>query len=150
MSQVETTRFLPVELDLKKLRESFPTTALTEGREIKYEALESIIGRARRTNRFQTVIQKWRRLLLVESNIALLTMSNVGFKVATDQQKMSAGDNYRKQAMRKVQRSIEHYRAVDTNKLSESEIRSLRASMVANSSVLTAMAMTRELPKPQI
>lgn len=145
-----TRRQVPVEVDVKILRERFPRSELFIGRIITYEEIEPVLKCTRRSYRFQTVIGVWRHALLVESNIALMTMVNVGYKVADDHQKISIGDNYRTQSMRRLKRSAEHYNAVNCNNLTEDERKLLASNVRSNSSILTALAMTRELPRPEI
>lgn len=147
-----TKRQIPVEVDVELLQESFPREELVVGQIIPYEAIEAVLNLTRKTHphRFQAVVGAWRRALLIESGIAFLTLVNVGYKVANDRQKLSLGDNYRTQSLRRLKRSAEHYNAINTENLTDDEKRSLSASIRSNSSVLTALAMKRELPKPQI
>ena len=128
----------------------FPISSLVTGRIIMYCEIERILGLNKNSYPFYPVIRKWKDHLLQSYNIAFVTITKIGYKVADDHQKLSLGNKYEIQFIRRLKRSVEHYNAIDQNNLSEREKKSLTSKIISNISILTAIEMNRELPMQKI
>ncbi|MBQ7609333.1 MAG: hypothetical protein IJU76_15400 [Desulfovibrionaceae bacterium] len=150
MAEGRVYKKVPIETDLVALRERFPHEKMQEGDIFSYEELVEVLRLERQSGRFQSVIGRWKDELLIQHQISLLTLPNQGYKVATDSQKLQQGEGKRDSAMRCLKKSSEYYAAIDRNKLQEGERNVLDSNVKMNASIISALAIKRDLPKPQI
>lgn len=149
---IPSNKPISLETDVKLLKEAFPPESLYEKRTISYYEIEEVLEYDRLTNspRYYPVIRKFKDYLKKAFNIVLKTLTNVGYAVATNSQKIEIGINQRKQAEKRIKSSIETLNTVDVSKLNEEQKTIYDFNVKINGTIVAAMAMHRELPKPKI
>jgi len=114
-------RGAPTEPDLDKLRELWPGAKMQEGQVITYSDIEAAIFYDRSSHRFGTVLARWRKLLMEEQRIVLVPVPTVGFKVASDSEKVAVTHGHLRKSVRSAQRSFIIGNMVNASKLTPDE-----------------------------
>lgn len=135
--------------ELKMLESAFPVEQLTEGRLIRYEELEGLLNQGRRTNRFVTIIGKWRNLLLATSGKVLLCRINEGYEVGNNSQRLVHAHSLQQQGVRRFEKSILVQDTVDTKLLTKEEREKFNHIRMCNNA-LEGFGFKRELQNPTI
>lgn len=141
---------IPREADLHKLRLNFPAEKMRVGDLLSYEELTKVLSTNKDSHRFRSVIGKWRHELLVQHGISLMTCMNVGYKIASDSQKLSQSDGERNAAFRRIAKSILICSTIDRNGLNEDERKRFDRERSLNASIMATFDARKELEKPQI
>lgn len=69
---------IPTEPDITALKESFPASTLKPGVLVSYQDIEKVISCAIRSNRFRTVVNRWREELEKDGGIVTRCQNGVG------------------------------------------------------------------------
>ncbi len=112
---------IPTEPDVNRLREAFgvPET----GRLISYEEVEGVIGCKRSSNRFKTVLSRWRWRLFKDHNVLTIPERGKGVRRANNGERVvSSGDTF-KQGLRKISRASTVADQTDSEGLTPEQIR---------------------------
>lgn len=105
----------PTKFDVKKLADAFEP--LKVGDQVLHDRIEQVLDLPRTSNRYRTVVNKWRkRLAEPETNVVLIayTDGTGGFFVPTDAQRIDNSVNGIKHGVRKVVRSAKRSAGVTT------------------------------------
>ena len=141
---------IPTEPDITALKESFPASTLKPGVLVSYQDIEKVISCAIRSNRFRTVVNRWREELEKDGGIVTRCQNGVGVLVLSDSGKLDyAGDKFRS-AARLVRRSSRIVARIDVQNLDESERDRLLKLEKRNAAVELIAASRRPLELPQI
>lgn len=141
---------LPTEIDIQKIREAFPDADLKEGDVIRYADIEKLIGVAKGTRRFCTVVARWRRA--VENSIGIVTtcVRNIGYQVQNDAGKLEMASDKQDAANRAIKRSVKLLGLIDTNNLEEKSRRQYDVLRNANAKILLNFAWKRQASLPSM
>lgn len=140
----------PMDPAVRKLMDAFATTP--RGETITYAALEAIIGENRRTNRFKSVVMKWRKKMSDEHGKALDNLMNVGYTVCTATGQLNAAGSLMRQASRRVSKAVVYAERTPVEQLAEHDQRR-RDHFLANAALIkqyakqTASAVVCRLPE---
>ncbi len=78
---------MPTKPDVDKLMH----LDLSEGDTVTHEQIEDIIGHPHDSNRYRAIVGRWRRVILAQQNLLLLSLPNVGYKVLTPSERVASG-----------------------------------------------------------
>jgi hypothetical protein len=106
---------VPTEPDVRRLDEAFP--ALEIGDVIQHEAIEAVLGIGRKTFRYKTVVNAWRRRMEAERNIVLGAVIGEGYRVLTDAERVECGGGKLRSAGRATTRAATLVTGADRAKL---------------------------------
>lgn len=143
---------LPTGPELRKLHEAFPDLASLRGTMITHEQLEPIVGAIRKSNRYRTILSRWRKQIEKATGIVIDgtgEAQGVGFMVLADSDQVHFGVNKRKQAQRKIRRWHSSVANVNEEKLTSEERRIREHEMFAAGKIHAALMETRR-PIPRI
>lgn len=128
---------IPTEPDVKKLERHFgvPQAGL-----IAHEDVEAIIGAARDSTRYRTIVGAWRRRLLREENIATAADPGKGIRVLTEPERVDHAQRHLGLSARKVLREHRWALMIDASKLDEVAMR--KRDHVVRASAAMAVAAT--------
>ena len=112
---------IPTDTDVKRLRAAYPDELLSPGTIIGYEDVEKILNKDRRSYRFKTVTDRWRKLLEEESGIIIIARKGLEFKVCDNSDKLQLSTNKAKSSIRMARRSKQIGSKIDRNALTEDE-----------------------------
>lgn len=112
-------RGVPLDPDVRKIREAYPDSSLHEGQIITYAKISELIREPKESNRFKSVVSKWLSDVFEESGITLKAVPNTGYKVLDDCEKVDFSHNKLKSAVRSATKSFKVAHTVDTNKLTD-------------------------------
>ena len=137
---------VPTEPDIRAIREAYPDHTLEVGQIIPYEALEKIIGKPRRSYRFQSVTTRWRKLVEEEMpGIVIGAVANRGYRVEDDLGKLGLARSKMSSAARALHRSIVVAGRVDRKALDEDATKRLDHLQKVQGSAAAGMQL-RGLP----
>lgn len=138
---------IPTDVDVRKIREAFPDTALTPGTTIPYATICKLIHVAdHKQGRYASVTQAWRKAIFRESGI-LLKAQNGMYTVCDNADKAQLSIDKTKSAARFTRKSIVIGKLVDRNALSEDQLKRFDCAQRYNNSVLALQAVKpKELP----
>lgn len=94
---------IPTEPDVKLLTETFPKIEV--GDEINYESVEAVLRLDRKSSRFRTVTQAWRKKVL-NDGIELAVVAGVGFRALSPKERIEHSVKGVQSGVRKQIRSI--------------------------------------------
>lgn len=112
---------IPTDADVKRLRMAFPDEDMHPGDTIAYDLIENLLGKNRRSYRFKTVCDRWRKLIEHESGIILVARKGVEFKVCDNSDKLQLSSDKARSSVRMARRSRQIGTRIDRNALSEDE-----------------------------
>ena len=113
---------LPTDPEMRKLREAYPKDSLKEGRTIQYDELESIIGTAYGSSRFDTVISRWRRLMQREHGIHIDPhVPGKSLKVLDDHEKAEKAKKAFQESVKKELKSVMVFKDIARDNLTLEE-----------------------------
>lgn len=141
---------LPTEYDVNALREHYSETQMKPGTIMPYKEVERIIDCEKGSCRFQTVTNRWRRLVEKESGFIIGTERGVGFKVLKENQKVDLGFSKLRSAVRSSRRAYVVAGSVNVAKLSTDDRNRLTFVQKKASAVICAAQQKgkeAELPK---
>ena len=118
---------------------------LNEGDVVKYGEIESVIGAKRGSGRFQSVTTAWRKKLDRDSNIVLLAVPGVGFKVADPSDRVDLSSRKVKSGTRSIVKGATIASSTDRSRLTEEQRRVCDHISMAATSIQLAV---RIAPKP--
>lgn len=116
-----------VQLLLGRYRDLIP-----DGRIIAHEEIESLLKLNRKQGRYQTVTNKWRRVLLEEQRVYLDGRSSrgVGFTVLTPDDMVRFGNREIRAVGRRVRKAIQVAGLPDPSSLTTSDLRNYQARLM--------------------
>jgi len=82
---------VPTEPDIKKIMEKYPHTKMEPGQQIGYEEIGTLLGIDKKSSRFRTITNRWRKLMQSKFGIVIDTIPGEGFKVLTECEKVGLG-----------------------------------------------------------
>lgn len=97
---------VPTDLDIKKLRDEYPIENMKYGDVIPYSDVEELLQVKKRSYRFQTVTNRWRKTILRETNIIIGTVPSIGFKILNDSEKVNLSGDKLKRAAKSMRTSM--------------------------------------------
>ncbi len=80
--------YLPTQLDIDKLNAAYPPEELVAGTEIPYTAFEKVIGSKYRSNRYNTVVHRWRKVMQQKHKITFRPLQGRALVVCDDDKKI--------------------------------------------------------------
>lgn len=80
--------YLPTQLDIDKLNAAYPPEELVAGTEIPYTDFERIIGAKYRSNRYNTVLHRWRKVMEQKHKITFRPLQGRALIVCDDDKKI--------------------------------------------------------------
>jgi len=92
-------RGLSTNLDVRNLDSEL---SILEGEEITHDAIEALIHQSRKSNRYKTVVAKWRKSLLADRNILLIPRIGVGYLVANAGERLGRAQSLHKQGVKRI------------------------------------------------
>jgi alkylated DNA nucleotide flippase Atl1 len=95
---------------------------LKEGDVITHQEIEKIAG-VRRSNRYKTVMLRWKRRAFVEQNILLVAERTIGYRLAPPDQRISVSVGYVSQGKRRIVKAATVAMATDHARLDEEQRR---------------------------
>lgn len=121
---------VPIRVDVAKLDEAF--SQLSEEQVVTHEEMESVLDMTRNTHRYRMVVRTWiDQLLYSGQNLLLISIRNVGYSVATAQQRMDFCKRHYKKGCRTMTKVSHVARTTDIAKLPfEADKRELRRFMI--------------------
>ena len=149
MEQSITKKNVSLLSELKLLSQTFPVETLTEGRLIHYEELENTLRQPHKSQRFRSIVGKWKHQLLVTSGKVLLCRCNVGYEVGNNGQRLVQAYNLQQQGVRKFEKSVLVQDTVNTGLLSKDEREKFNQIRMRNTA-LEGFSFKKELPQPSI
>ena len=96
---------VPTDPEVKRLAEAFGTP---DPGLIPYEQLEAVVDVTRETNRFRTILTRWRRRLLQEQNIYTAAIQGAGIKVLNEPERTEAVERLQGRASSTQRRVLFH------------------------------------------
>jgi len=108
---------------------------------ITYERIEKIVGCSRKDNRFKTVIEAWRKRLLVKHNIHMVTRRGEGYLHANNSRRIQDAVDRTEKGKRVIGKAISIATATDKEGLTKEELR-IQKHMADISGRLRLAAMT--------
>lgn len=107
-------------VDIQKLQEKWPETSLKHGDTIAYEDLSEVLGVRARTNRFRTIVNRWRDLIEANTGKRLAAIDGQ-LKVLTEPEKLSAVEGKSRSIFRQSRKNLLRTTYVDRRALSDDE-----------------------------
>lgn len=135
-------RGIPTDIDLKKLMEAFGSAK--PGDMIAHEDVAATIGAEYGSNRYRTVVSRWRKAMFATCNLELEARIGVGYAVLNASERVrSASDDFKRvgDRLRKV-----HFRfaAIPRTELSAEEARRADHAQVAAAKLCDDFAGARK------
>ena len=113
---------LTTDPEIRKLKERWPKSSLAEGVIVTYSDVESVIGAEWGSNRYNTITERWRKMLRNEHGIHLDPfVFGASYKVLDAHEKFVKQCRKMQEANRKERFSLRTYRDIDLNKLTPEE-----------------------------
>jgi hypothetical protein len=109
---------MPTEPDVKLLKQAFE---LKDNLEISHEQVEKIIGVSRKTWRYRSIVDAWRRAVEREQNIIIGAIPGIGFKVLPPSERVSLCVSKVASGTRMVRRAGVRAAMIPTHNLSKEE-----------------------------
>ena len=78
---------IPTKPDVDRLL----TLQVAEGDIISHETISQKVGVEHGTNRYRSVVDSWRKTLLEQKNLLLVSLPNIGYKVLTPTERVNHG-----------------------------------------------------------
>jgi len=141
---------MPTDMDIKRIRESFPDVSLKIGQVITYEELAKVIDQTPGSNRFRSVVTRWRKMLLRDSAVVLKNVATVGYRVADSADTLSMAYGKYQGGLRSVRRGLVLNAYVDRKKLTMEQQKSHDHLNARTAAVIAAAQLKSgsiELPK---
>ena len=110
---------VPTDIDIKRLRDAFPSDQLKEGTLIPYSKVESVLELKRSECRFKTVTSRWRRIIENELGLVIKAKTNEGFYLCDDPAKLDVAGEKLRTAAKAAKRSMVVVARTDRNKLDD-------------------------------
>lgn len=109
------------DIELKALREHY--AEVEPGKVITHEEIEAVVGVKRDTNRYRTVMTRFKRMMLLDFNVELKARSGAGYVVLTASDRVRAGIDSGHKIHRQIRKT--HYRltVIPREQLSNEEVR---------------------------
>ena len=139
---------VPTEIDIRKIRQTYPDSSLNVGDQILYQDIEQLIQCKRDSYRFRTVTYRWRRLVENATNKIIGTNRSIGFVVLSEEEKLSLSGDKLRSAGNLAKRSYVVTARIQTNQLSPEQRKELNFIVKKTSAVLAAARLrpTAKLP----
>ncbi len=141
---------LPTDIDIKKIRDAHPDSSLSEGDIVEYAELERLINVSKNTNRFKTVVSRWKKSLESSVGIVMSCVRNVGYQVQNDSGKLEMASDKQDSANRAIKRSVSLLSLIDTTRLEERNKKQYDALRNANAKILLNLAWKRQEALPNL
>ena len=141
---------IPTDIDVRKLRETYPDTTLLPGFVIPYADIYSLLGLpTSKEGRFLSVTGAWRKKLLSESGI-IFKAQEQKFIVCDNAAKAELAVEKTKSALRATRRSTIIGKLVDRKALSEDQLRRFDFSQQYNAAVMALQTIKKQAELPTI
>lgn len=138
---------VPTDGDVKRLLEAFPD--IQPGALIPYAQVAEVIGVARGSNRFISVTNAWRRMLLRTQNFVLEAVHGQGFRRRPEIERSKANRAGWRQDQSRAARKIRDLARTDTRDFNEQEQKAHdHARRVLQAHVEHTSSTVRELAPP--
>jgi len=138
---------LPTDPEIRTLYERYGVPE--EGIIITYEELEEVLNCKRTTQRFQTVVSRWRRQLESQHNTLMVAVARVGYKAAVPEERVMFGMSQIRQSQRRERRAREVLAGTDSTRLDKNHAELLLYGMrVINARRQAALAEARRYKGP--
>ena len=118
----------PTAHDVQAIRDAFPD--LKPGDIVRYDALENIIGKQRSSNRWHTVVAKWRRRIEVDDNLMTRAVIGVGYEILDAKGRIEVSANQYHHGIRRIVTASIRANATDPDELDDAG-RHTRAFVIA-------------------
>lgn len=155
MTQVETAKLIPyrkgipTKLDVERLIAKFGVPAI--GSTINYADIEEVLGCNRKSHRFGTVTNAWRKRLDREHNLILAGNREGAFEVLPPHRRVNYASSGFKQGLRKVTRAADIAVRTSVEALNAEE-RRVVDHIVTTSGTLISMAhaAAKDIGRPKL
>lgn len=129
-------------VDVRKLQEKWPESAMKPGDIIRYEELAEVLSLELGTNRFKTIINRWRNLIEASTGKRLAAIDG-RLQVLTEPEKLFAVEGKSRSIVRQSRKNLLRTTYVDRKALSDDE--KMRLDHVTmNESRVVAIRQLRE------
>lgn len=141
---------VPTKMDVARLREKYPDSAMKPGDKMAYDDVGKIIGATYGTTRFTGVTNQWRRVVERESNVIIGTIPGEAFVVLNESEKLDLSGLKLRTAGRAARRAWVVGSRIDRKELSEDELRRLDHNSEVTSRILSSAQVKRPQITPEI
>lgn len=141
---------IPTDIEIKKLRRAYPKSSMKVGQTFTYKEVEKLIGAKPRTNRWNAITVRWRKLVEYEHGIIIGTERGLNrFKVLSEGEKVTLSKSKLRSAGRMARRSYIVASRVDTAQLTEQEKLDLDHSIKRSVAIMQVgkLRQNAELPE---
>lgn len=140
---------IPTDIDVRRMRESFPKEALKPGKMIPYAEVEKVISVKHHECRFKTVTNRWRRLMENEMDIVIGCV-RAGFIVKDDHDMVDMMGSKLRSAIRSSKRAIIVGSRVDTKNLTDEERKQFHHNEMRAGTMLATSQMRKPKELPEL
>ena len=137
---------IPTGPDVDRLVKKFGVPPV--GTVVGYSDIVEAIGSPFGSGRFSSVVTAWRKQLFTKHNLVLKAVTNIGYEVLNNSQRVSFSANRYKQSLRGIRRAANVASTTDSHGLSDEETRARDHIIRVGSTIqLAAATAARELRK---
>lgn len=122
--------------EVKRLNDAYPEMEYDDI--IRHDEIETIIENDRRSNRYQAIVTRWRKLLERDKNLLLVAVIGVGFIVADPSKRIIFGSGKHASGIKAIKRAGAVVVKTEREGLSDEEKR-LADHLVKNSAAIVTM-----------
>ena len=112
---------IPTDIDVKRLRESWPENDMKPGDKFSYTAIETVLNESRQSNRFRTITNRWRRVVEHATGTIIGPDNGEGLKVLSETEKLELSRSKLRTSARMGRRSLTVLARTDRRALSEAD-----------------------------
>jgi hypothetical protein len=149
---------VPTKIDIDRLQKSFGIPR--HGDLLRHDDISKVIDVDKKSARYRTVVNQWRRILLNEHGIELASETGVGYKVLSDPERVDHGGKRFGRSVRATVRSakmaamipLEKLEGVDKKKAEHLKLATMRIAEAAtdvNRSMKIEWRVSEQLPRPR-
>lgn len=142
---------VPTNADVKKLRDAYPAEKLVKGTLILYQDVEKVLNLSRKSDRFRTVTNRWRREIERETrSVVIGTKPGEGFTVLSEHEKVGLSTSKLQSSVRHARRSLIVTTRVDVKDLSEDDRTRLTSTQQRVGALLAVSQIRRDSDLPNL
>lgn len=137
---------MSTDIELKALMDAYGEAET--GTLIPHEDLESLVGSERNTNRFRTVVARWKRTMFAKCNLEVAARPREGYVVLTPSERVQKASDDTKRIQTGLRRVHYRFAAVPREQLSQQDARRADYSQVMIAKLCDEMASARKQISP--
>lgn len=133
---------MSTDVELGKLMERYGET--DPGALITHDEIESAIGMSRDSNRYRTVIARWKRAMFSKCNLEVTSRKGEGYVVMTPAERVQKASDDTRKINNEIRRVHYRFAVVPRSGLSDQDIRRADHSQIALAKLCDDMASARK------